>query len=444
MMAIPHTVILGTGIIGVSTAYYLSQSQPPSSIHLVEPSKTLFASSSGHAGGFLAKDWFGKETSSLGELSFNEHKKLAEKHNGAQRWGYAESIATSYVPKNAIKGERSDDWLRAGTSRAEASSGAMNDMDLDSEGARMAWLARHDGDKVEVISEPGTTAQLDPHALCKFLLGECLERGVKFHQPAEAVSVGWDLRGELASVRIVDHDSSHEVDIPCTRIIITAGLWTPKVFATLFSQSKVELDVRCIAGHSIIVRTPKWSGTGELKTKSALHHSKGTEDKACHALFTSPTSAGGFAPEVFSRRNGDIFIGGLNTKWEDRMSLDPPSPVAPSQPLPDHIEKLRVVAEQLVGTEDLEIVKEGLCYRPITDSGIPIVARIKDKDLLGGGEFKTLKGGEGGVFIATGHGPWGISMSLGTGKVMSELVRDVPLSADIKALGVNKAMKAKL
>jgi glycine/D-amino acid oxidase-like deaminating enzyme len=28
---------------------------------------------------------------------------------------------------------------------------------------------------------------------------------------------------------------------------------------------------------------------------------------------------------------------------------------------------------------------------------------------------------EGGVFIAAGHGPWGISLSLGTGKVMSEI-----------------------
>lgn len=441
-MSIPNTVILGTGIIGVSTAYYLSQSQPPSTIHLIEPSKTLFASASGHAGGFLAKDWFSPKLAQLGELSFNEHKRLAEENNGAQRWGYAESIATSYAPKNAIKGERSDDWLRAGASRAEAASGAMNDMEADSEGARMAWLHRHEGDKVEVISESGTTAQLDPRALCKFLLGECLERGVKLHQPAEAVSVAWDLRGELASVRAADHDSSHEVDIPCTRIIITAGLWTPQVFSKLFPKSKLKMPVRCIAGHSIIVRTPKWSGAGELKTNSALHHSTGTEEKACHALFTTDTGSG-FAPEVFSRRNGDIYVCGLNTRYEDAMSLDPPSPEAPSQPLPDHIAKLRVVAEQLVGTEELEVVKEALCYRPVTNSGLPIIERIKDED-LGDGEMKTLKGGEGGVFVATGHGPWGISLSLGTGKVVSELVRDVKLSASVKGLGVKDAARSEL
>ena len=120
------------------------------------------------------------------------------------------------------------------------------------------------------------------------------------------------------------------------------------------------------------------------------------------------------------------------------MSLEPPSPEAPSQPLPDHIAKLKVVAQQLVGTEELEVVKEALCYRPVTNSGLPIIERIKDED-LGDGEMKTLKGGEGGVFVATGHGPWGISLSLGTGKVVSEMVRGVELSASVKGLGVKEA-----
>lgn len=52
------TVILGAGIIGVSTAYYLAQADPSlaSSIHLVDSSPELFASASGKAGGFLAAD----------------------------------------------------------------------------------------------------------------------------------------------------------------------------------------------------------------------------------------------------------------------------------------------------------------------------------------------------------------------------------------------------
>jgi glycine/D-amino acid oxidase-like deaminating enzyme len=53
-----NTVILGSGIIGVSTAYYLSQSSntPPDSIHLVDPIAEFFHCASGFAGEYLASD----------------------------------------------------------------------------------------------------------------------------------------------------------------------------------------------------------------------------------------------------------------------------------------------------------------------------------------------------------------------------------------------------
>lgn len=53
-----NTVILGAGIIGLSTAYYLSRSgrTKPESIHLVDLNAELFHCASGFAGGFLAAD----------------------------------------------------------------------------------------------------------------------------------------------------------------------------------------------------------------------------------------------------------------------------------------------------------------------------------------------------------------------------------------------------
>lgn len=96
----PSTVILGGGIIGLSTAYYLSKlaspsSSSPHSIHIVEPSPELFASASGKAAGFLAKDWFAPAVAPLGLLSFDLHQQLAKEHNGRARWGYSESIGYS-------------------------------------------------------------------------------------------------------------------------------------------------------------------------------------------------------------------------------------------------------------------------------------------------------------------------------------------------------------
>jgi glycine/D-amino acid oxidase-like deaminating enzyme len=147
------TVILGAGIIGVSTAYYLSKYQPGSSIHLVEASPDLFASASGYAGGFLAKDWFSAATAELGALSFEEHRKLAEKDGGAEKWGYSLSTSLSLSP---AKGSRNQVDVRGrhvvSSSDAVASGTAM--------GAGPEWIRRHKGDVIETIGEEGTTAQV--------------------------------------------------------------------------------------------------------------------------------------------------------------------------------------------------------------------------------------------------------------------------------------------
>lgn len=52
------TVIIGAGIVGLSTAYYLAHSghTKPDTIHLIESSPELFASASGKAAGFCAPD----------------------------------------------------------------------------------------------------------------------------------------------------------------------------------------------------------------------------------------------------------------------------------------------------------------------------------------------------------------------------------------------------
>jgi glycine/D-amino acid oxidase-like deaminating enzyme len=78
-------------------------------------------------------------------------------------------------------------------------------------------------------------------------------------------------------------------------------------------------------------------------------------------------------------------------------------------------------------------VRKGLCFRPVTRRGTPILARIEEERL---GGMRTRGAWEGGVFVAAGHGPWGIALSLGTGKVMSEMIDGKETSADVVELGV--------
>lgn len=408
-----NTVILGAGIIGLSTAYYLAQHQSPGTIHLVEASPELFASASGYAGGFLARDWFAPATASLGALSFDEHKRLAEAHDGASRWGYQPSTAVSYTVGTSMN-------LGGRTSRIDAAANHGNEQ----EGGDIAWLRRSQGDRISVI---GATAQLDPRRLCQFLLDECLALGVQLHHPAQAVAVDQDMRDELACVRIAattskasSSASSPEVltEIPCSRLIISAGAWSPRVFASLFPESEYTPPISSLAGYSLVVRSPRW--TAEMGN---------AEGPGAHAVFT--TSKAGFSPELFSRADGEIWLGGLN-------SSTMPLPGRATEKMIDirAIEVLRKEASVLLGRgdqDDLEIIREGLCFRPVTPPGTPIISRLDDKSL---GGISTRPGAEGGVFLAAGHGPWGISLSLGTGIVLAEMVQGRTLSADVTSLMV--------
>lgn len=149
------TVIIGAGIIGVSTAYYLSQSDPSKAdqIHLIEASPDLFASASGFAGGFLAEDWFSQSLTNLGKLSFRLHKELAEAHNGHESWGYSQSTGTSLAEDTVeSNGGSGADWLRDGASRAEA----VKNTDLNGSHAPQ-WLKSKG--ELDVLSSGETTAQ---------------------------------------------------------------------------------------------------------------------------------------------------------------------------------------------------------------------------------------------------------------------------------------------
>ncbi len=59
------------------------------------------------------------------------------------------------------------------------------------------------------------------------------------------------------------------------------------------------------------------------------------------------------------------------------------------------------------------------------------MSRIPDKFM---GNMNTRSEGEVGVWLAAGHGPWRISMSVGTGKVMADMIQGKSPSVDITKL----------
>jgi glycine/D-amino acid oxidase-like deaminating enzyme len=421
------TVIIGGGIIGTATAYYLSESSAnPSSIHIIESAPRLFASASGYAGGFLAKDWFSAPVASLGELSFNLHKQLAKEHDGQKRWGYAPSTALSLAideGRGVGNGARGEDWLLDGTSRASVSAEA-GEGDVLREDGTPAWVTKQNGGTLETISSQDGCAQVEPRQLCDFLMEKCRERGVQLQMSARATEVFRGRDGAVTCVVVHNDKTKKSTTIDCERIVFTAGAWTPSAFSQLFPGSKFKIPISSLAGHSINVRSPRHT----------LFH----EEKygRCHAVFAAPSRSWSFAPEAISRR-GEIYVAGLNS---ETMPLPPLATEAKIEA--EAMEELKRVSFKLVGLavpdghdtqmDDLEVTREALCFRPVARGRRPIIARIEDSRL---GDSTMMARG-GGVYVAAGHGPWGISLSLGTGKVMAEMLQGVKTSAKVDGLGM--------
>jgi glycine/D-amino acid oxidase-like deaminating enzyme len=179
----------------------------------------------------------------------------------------------------------------------------------------------------------------------------------------------------------------------------------------MFPGSHINIPVMSLAGHSLVVQNPQDIGD------------------TFHSVYTTMDT---FSPEIYARPNGHIWLGGVNA------SIRLPPLATGAKPIDSSLDKLKDLAKQIIETEgeELEILRTGLCFRPVSERGTPYITRIDDFDLRQG--YNTRKGKDGGVYVATGHGPWGISLSLGTGKVMAEMMQGRELSADISQLGYNR------
>ena len=446
------TVIIGAGIIGTSVAYYLSR-KSSKSIHLIESSPELFASASGYAAGFLARDWFSRPLSKLGALSFDLHRQLANQHDGFEQWGYCPSTAGSL---EETVGNHGDDWLGEGLSRVRAAAKQQTNGGEELNCDVPPWLKLNDQSKLDIISRGDTTAQVDPRRLCDFLLRECQSRGVRMHHPVRIAQVTRAKSCEATYNVKFEHlkpkpDEPVEETVSCMNLIIAAGAWTPQVFQMLFPRTKIEIPISSLAGHSLLLKSSRWPPPPSLAPNSAMTATNGAnkvspktpEPPACHALFsTSLATSTPYSPEIFSRfslppissespsspplsAEGYVYLAGLNSPIY-------PLPSDPTQSAldPSSISTLHTTADQLLGSGSYEVVRESVCWRPVVSAkrrgGTPVI-----------GCLEAVMGEEGrGCWVAAGHGAWGISLSLGTGYCVAESILQGRVVDDIQGLGL--------
>ncbi|KAK9371184.1 FAD dependent oxidoreductase [Lipomyces kononenkoae] len=447
------TIIVGSGIIGLSIAFYLATSPSASAgsttrIIVIDSSQHLFASASGRAAGFLNRSWFDRPSASLAELSFVLHEELAEIYDGKKRWGYRPSRAWSAgkrrrhdtdkqyreLTEERLRKQQRERSDEAVVDRLHSHHlGAKSDEEkVSSEQAEPPDWIFCEEETTFLIAGPDECAQINPYQLCEFLLEQCISKGVEVLYPYRLDSLTTNQDGGIANA--VLRDLQTQVDHTITNVknvVLAAGVWTGGVFASLFPEANYMPAISPLAGYSMTFASPL----------SQSHTEQGSAKKTRDAFFIRSSGSDAWLPELFSRSNGEIYIAGLNEQgFDPALGTMATSSHFEWHGTADEIELassdedshtnnfnvLQSVAKELLGP-DISVIRKSVCLRPVTPGGEPIIGQVPPRYV----------NGTNGVYICAGHGPWGITLSLGSGKVMAELVTDGKVrSADISQLAV--------
>jgi glycine/D-amino acid oxidase-like deaminating enzyme len=331
-----QVIIVGAGVVGTSTAYYLSHLFGISST-LVDPSGRIAPAASGKAGGFLALDWNDHSvTGQLARRSFALHQELANTL-GAEKLQYRRLTCAAIRVDPTAKPARPSgkklefiEWANDGGSGAALGARPLGDED--------------------------TIAQVHPKKLCDALwevvsktkqeggVGATLVKG-------KVIGTSRDECGNLVGVKL-DDGTIVEGDA----VLFSAGPWTANVMTG-------------IKYHSVIIPTDR--------TLSQCVFFSGAGD-----------------PEVYVRPDNTAYCCGFPDQSVKVMEEPGEEEVRPAA-VQRIVEAVRAATG---GTEtggalaaDPELAQS--CYLPSTTDGLPIMGRLSEQ--AGGGDGCFIATGHG-------------------------------------------------
>ncbi|KAK0615997.1 FAD dependent oxidoreductase [Bombardia bombarda] len=446
-----NIVIVGGGIIGCTTAYFLTRHPKfdPSLHRITLLEATAIASgASGKAGGLLAL-W--AHPACLVPLSYRLHRELAAEHGGAERWGYRQvgcgdlgavvtdpasiksKVAAAAVTSTAAvatdgkleqkqqNGDHDEDddkaWEKLPKQDAKASD-LLQDSPLPAE---LDWI---DGSLVRWYKQMGEdgsgygsteTSQVHPFHFTTAIAALAREKGVDVrigakvtrinHSKTAVTSVEYEDRGEDLSSS--SSEAKHVVIDDVTDVVVTAGPWTGR----LLPRSKIE----GLRAHSVVFEadvSPFAVFTNiQLPTSYVPEHRASKGQKRKHR--------GNVDPEIYARPFGEVYACG-----------EPDT----TTPLPETADLVQCDTDQCddlvayIGTVSPQLAAAPVkarqsCYLP--------------RHMRFGKEYDPLIGQTGvpGLWVAAGHTCWGIQNGPGTGCLMAEMLLDGRASsADVERL----------
>ncbi|KAI9872858.1 MAG: hypothetical protein M1830_001117 [Pleopsidium flavum] len=390
-------VIIGGGIIGCTTAYFLTRhpSYDPArhNITLLEASK-IAGGASGKAGGLLAL-W--AYPSNIVPLSYRLHAELAKEHGGDERWGYRRIHCGQLTakgrplgPVNVKNGKKENGDSVSLEKRSKEAIGTLRAAGIPKD---LQWFAAESVKDYDEMGGPDTTAQVHPYHFTTSMAKLAEEKGVKIVL-GSVTSIDRSSNG-VKSVTYKDKETSEKHTIPATDVVISAGPWTQSVYPPA--------PISALRAHSVTIRPSRPVSAYALFTDITLPSDFGRTNESVRS---KRSHAKHVTPEIYARPNNEVYACGEGDTFVPlpKTTEDVETDDSRCQDIIDYISS---ISDEM---RDGEVTARQACYLPNVEaaSGGPLIGETGVKGLL----------------MAAGHTCWGIQNGPGTGKLISEFVFD--------------------
>ncbi|KAG5926759.1 hypothetical protein E4U42_002978 [Claviceps africana] len=416
-----NIVIVGGGIIGCTTAYYLTRhpkfNPALHTITLLEAGSSLAAGASGKAGGLLAL-W--AYPACIVPLSYQLHQALAAEHDGPRRWGYRklhcgsiEAVISKQTLLDATRQGQDKDgkvWEKLPKQDAAAKELLQEESLLPRD---LDWVNRDLITSWAEMGAPGTTETAQAHPLhFTTAIGQLAqEAGVQMKMECKVCKIVTS-KTSLDKIEYLDRKTGEMRELTdLTDVVVTAGPWTGK----LLPRSKVE----GLRAHSVVYEadvSPFAVFTNvRLPSDFVPEHRAKLGQKRMHKNHVDP--------EIYARPFGEAYACG-----------EPDTTI----PLPDTVDEVECDEAQCD-----DIISYIKTFSPVLGSA-PIKTKqscYMPRHMRFGQESGPLIGPTTvqGLWVAAGHTCWGIQNGPATGKLMSEYLFDgAATSANIEKLDPRK------
>lgn len=404
-----HIIIVGAGIIGVCTAYYIvhhPKFDPEKYRITIVESKRVAGGASGKAGGLLALWAFPQQ---IVPLSFALHQELSDKYDGEKEWGYRRlttvslegdishlgdsddddddeaPVKTFKQPKNHDLDSSLSDKPPNKTARATRSQVKKPTLPED-----LNWITDSLISNCLSLGGTDTTAQVHPYKFTTFILKKAVQdsHGAleliigKVEEILYLMETGRATGVAYLPTSVRQTGETGPIKLHGDQIVLSVGPWTSKILP--------DCPILGLRAHSITV--------APFKDQTVSPYAIFTEFK------TGPYSY--ISPEIYARQD-EVYVCG-----EGDSAVDVPETADDVEVVKSKCDELfRQVGKISPNLRKGHILKKQACYLPVLD--VPSLSG----PLIGETNVENL-------YLASGHSCWGVNNAPGTGKIMSELLLD--------------------